>query len=159
MSSDFGARRRAAPKRSLKVWLVILMAASLMMAIVVGVIVRNREAKIATAREWAISGEPCPTLTPEAFRAGGFKAPQMFKYDAYAFGRRAGHVDCNAVGTKGGKGLGSVVICQFTSPIVLTVKTPRGEYVFNPGVGHAATVQVEDGAPRCVLASKFTVAG
>jgi hypothetical protein len=117
----------------------------------------HRTNAIGVAQAWTIDGPPCPTLSRAAFVSGGHSAPRSFEYDGVVFGRQAGHVSCQDVAYGGGRGLGVFPVCQFTSPAVLTVKTRKDEVVYAPGVGQAATVAVQHGEPRCVLASKFTV--
>ena len=45
-----------------------------------------------------------------------------------------------------------VPVCQFNNPTVLQVTTVWGETIFVTG-SHGATVLVEDGRPRCLLAA------
>lgn len=155
MSSDFGDRRRRAPRRSLQVWVVLVATIGLSLAIVGAVLVRNRNSQIAEAQALAVDGPPCASLTTEGFRAARLVAPLVFAYDQLRFGRAAGHVSCSQVGEKGGTAFGAVTVCQFTSPAALTVKTPKGSWFFLPGIGHPATIFVDKDVPRCVLASKF----
>jgi hypothetical protein len=155
MSSEFGARRRSAPRKSLRIWAVILMGVSLMIAVVAAVLVKNRDQKLAEARAWTVAGRACPVLTAEAFAAARLAAPKMFEYDGVTFGRAAGHVDCNEIGAKGGSALGVTIVCQFTSPAALTVQTPKGRFHYNPGIGKPVSVMVDKGEPRCVLGGHF----
>jgi hypothetical protein len=155
MSSDFGDRRRRAPRRSPQVWLVLVATIGLCGAVVGTVLLRNRDQQMAEARALAIDGPPCAALTEAAFGAARLTAPRTFVYDQLHFGRAAGHVSCSQVGENGGTAFGAVTVCQFTSPAALTVRTPKGAWFFSPGVGHPATVFVDKDVPRCVLASKF----
>lgn len=157
MSSDFGARRRAAPRRSVRAWAVILVGLSLMVAVVAAVLAKNREQKLAEAKAWTATGPACPMLTAEDFAAGRLIAPRTFEYDGVVFGRTAGHADCNEIGAKGGTALGATIVCQFTGPAALTVQTRKGKFHFNPGIGKAVTVMVDKGEPRCVVGGKFTL--
>jgi hypothetical protein len=59
----------------------------------------------------------------------------------------------------GGTGLTHDQMCQFTSPSVLAVTTPKGTFYFNPGVGQPASLIIEHDQPRCILASRFTLTG
>jgi hypothetical protein len=153
--SDFGAGKLRRPKRPKMVFVVLAIAAAIGLAIVSAVLVQNRNAKIAEAESWNVQGAPCPELTQAAFEAGHMAARKKFTYDAFTLGRASGHVDCNQVGAGGGHKLGAVLVCQFTSPIMMTVKTPAGEYFYNIGVGHPASVVIEKNVPRCVMASNF----
>ncbi len=115
------------------------------------------------AAYWNITGPPCPSLTGEAFRAARLKAPRAFDYGGsragtltygvVRFGRFAGHASCN----QAPNGLHTRLICQFTSPAALRIRTARGEVFYVPGVGRPATVIVDRDVPRCVMASNFTL--
>lgn len=112
---------------------------------------------------WSVSGAPCPTLTAAAFTAARLKAPRAFDYGGsragtltygvVRFGRFAGHVACN----QRPNGLHTRVICQFSSPAALTVKTTNGVAYYVPGVGRPATIIVDRDVPRCAMASNFTL--
>jgi hypothetical protein len=113
---------------------------------------------VGVAQAWDIQGPPCPSLSQADFEARGFRAPKTFDYDGILIGRNAGAVSCADVKQGGGKGLFIDRVCQFTSAAAITVKTPKGAgFYFTPGVGKGATIVIHDGAPRCVMASKFTL--
>ena len=115
----------------------------------------KRQKSIADAEAWTIAGPPCPQLTAQAFAASGLKTRKGSEYNGITFRRVAGSLSCNELAKEGGKGLGSYFICQFTAPSVLTVTTKTGEFYFHPGVGQNATVEVQDGAAKCVMAGDF----
>lgn len=117
----------------------------------------RRAANIGTAEAWDIKGPPCPAATAEDWAAKHEVAPKTFDYDGDTLGRLAGDASCSDVQDKGGKGLGVLKVCQFTSPGALTVKTKAGMFYFLPGIGNPATIVIREGRPRCVLASKFTL--
>ncbi len=102
-----------------------------------------------------IVGPPCPASRPAFDQAVKLQGPlpYVFAYNGVTFGRYFGYADCSVSESQGGVGLGSYDVCQFTSPAVLYVKTPRGEFYFTPGVGHKATVMTEGGVARCVMAA------
>ena len=155
--SDFGQKPRR-PRRPKMVFIVLGGAVAIALAIVGTVLKLDRDARIAEAERWNIQGAPCPELTRAAFEAGRMVAPKKFTYDAFTLGRASGHVDCNQVGAGGGHKLGAVLVCQFTSPIMMTVKTPAGEYFYSTGVGRPASVIIEKNVPRCVLSCFETTA-
>ena len=117
---------------------------------------KSRNEAIATANEWTITGEPCPEISKAQFDAIPRKARLTDFWDM-KIDRANGHVDCQVVKTKGGKGLGSFSVCQLTSPALVSVSTKKHEKFYNPGFGQAVTVTSEGGEPHCVLAGKFTV--
>jgi hypothetical protein len=119
----------------------------------------RRERAIATARAWDIAGPPCPGLTAAQFTAQRLKAPKAFEFEGVVMARRHGHVSCQTLRTKGGRGFSSYPVCQFTGPGALHVTTEKGEYWFDTGDARSATVSTEGGVARCVLASKFRLEG
>jgi len=103
-----------------------------------------------------IVGPPCPALTRAGFeRTLTLQGPikYVFEFNGAQFGRYFGHADCSVAASKTGLGLGSYPVCQFTSPALLEVKTPRGEFYFQPPIGQKATVLTPDGQARCVMAA------
>ena len=147
--------------RRLGVWHVIgALAAS---ATVGGLLAYNfsqhRDANVALAKDWAIGGPPCPTLTKAEFTAKGYKAPKSFDYDDLTMARKAGHASCSDIQQGGGKGVFHDQACQFTSPAALIITTKKGEFFYTPEVGQPATVYVHNGVPKCVLGGKFTLTG
>ncbi|HZZ33520.1 MAG TPA: hypothetical protein VFE10_16180 [Phenylobacterium sp.] len=119
--------------------------------------VRDRDAAVALAKKWDVQGPPCPAMTEAQFNAGHESAPKTFDYDGTTFGRFAGDVSCSDVKDKGGKGLGTDKVCQFTSPATLTVASPAGRFFFVPAPGHPATIRIHKDIPACVMASTFTL--
>jgi hypothetical protein len=119
--------------------------------------VRDRKANIATAKAWDIQGSPCPQLTAAEWAARREKAPKTFDYDGVKLGRWSGDASCSDVHDKGGAGFGVDKVCQFTSPLTLTVVSPAGTFYFLPDTGKPATLIIHKDVPRCVMAAKFTL--
>jgi hypothetical protein len=120
-------------------------------------ITANRETAVADAKAWTIQGPPCPSLTRDAFQAQNLKPRRSFDYREVKLARAYGHVECRQIKNGGGQGLGSHTVCQFTSPAVLQVTTSKGDFFFLPGIGKPATVSIEQGVARCVLAGDYRV--
>ena len=118
---------------------------------------QHRDTNVALAKDWAINGPPCPSLTKAEFTAKGYKAPKSFDYDDIKMARKAGHASCSDIQQGGGKGMFHDQACQFTSPAALIITTKKGEFFYTPEVGQPATVYVHDGVPKCVLGGKFTL--
>lgn len=118
---------------------------------------KDRAAHIATAKAWDIQGPACPPLSAAEWGAKHYRAAKVFDYDGVAIGRAAGNASCSDVHTDGGKGFGVRKVCQFTSPGQLTVTSDAGAFYFDPGVGQLASLIIEKGVPRCVMASHFTM--
>jgi hypothetical protein len=118
---------------------------------------KERNASVATARAWDIKGQPCPALSEADWIARRYKAEKHFDYDGIDIGRHAGDASCSDVHSHGGTGFGTVRVCQFTSPDVLTVASKKGRFYFVPGIPHLASLIIEDDVPRCVMASNYTL--
>ncbi|HEX2816474.1 MAG TPA: hypothetical protein VHN39_08770, partial [Phenylobacterium sp.] len=95
--------------------------------------------------------------TQAEFTAKRYTALKTFPYDDVTIGRTAGDASCSDVKENGGMGFGTDRVCQFTSPATLTVVSPAGSWFFVPGAGQPSTLIIHKGAPRCVMASKFTL--
>jgi len=161
MTADYGVR--STRRGSSIIWIVLAIG-----VVGLGVLVyRFWAGQIAVAREWTIAGPPCPAISREALIAAGLQAapqgdlrgfPDMNSdYDNVRFGRRFGYVSCAGIHDNGGLSLDSHPVCQFTRPVVVTVTSAKGVFYFNTGGTAPATVTVQDGVPRCVLANRFKV--
>jgi len=102
-----------------------------------------------------VTGAPCPAVSKAAFdhalQTQGLSIRYSFDYDDLTLGRAFGEGNCD----EGGGGLRGPTyqVCQFTSPAILSVKSPKGEFYFLPGLGQKASITTKDGTPRCVLAA------
>jgi hypothetical protein len=150
-------RRRGLSLRA--VALVVPVAAGLMFAawLFGGAYLKERDAALARAGEWAIEGPSCRRLTRAQFEAERLKAPRASLYQDVVFRRQFGHVSCGALRYGAGWSPSVYPSCQFTSPRALTVTTSKGEWRFVIPPGQPATVAVPRGVPRCVLAANFTI--
>jgi len=119
----------------------------------------KRAAEIARGTEAAdfstLKGDPCPTLTREAYLALGQPVKTAFIFNDEKFSRRYGHVTCDVVESGPAAKQGYFTACQFTGPAVIEVVTRKGTYYFAPGVGLPATVSTPDGVARCMTAGHF----
>jgi len=149
---DYGVRRTS---RHARTGLVVGVGVLLVIAIAASVVFNvQRGQAIAEARDWAITGPPCPTTTAAAYAANLQHAPVSFEFSGVTWAREFGHSSCAALVNGGGKGFGTFPECQFTSPDQVHVATPKGDFYFYVR-GRPATVAVHDGLPSCVLAAKF----
>lgn len=137
--------------------IIALMVAATVAGVAAWSVVQQRrqiaEATADTHAE-AIVGPACPEVRGAAFRLP-VKPDRLFDFDGVSFGRRFGQADCSAIARKSALGVGYEVLCQFSGPAVLSVRTARGMAYFEPGSGRAASVFVRDGAARCVLSSPY----
>jgi hypothetical protein len=103
----------------------------------------------------AIVGPPCPQVSAPAFQSAA-NAGRGIRYtddfNGVSFGRSFGDGDCSVAAEKG-HALGSYVVCQFSGPGILSVKTARATAYFLPGIGQKATVMTPRGVPQCVMAA------
>jgi len=124
-----------------------------------GAYLKDRTAALALARELAVEGPPCPSLTRAEFETRGVKAGKTLDYAGVTASRQFGHVSCSQLRYGEGWSPASYVVCQFTSPNMLRVETPKGEWYFAPGMGQPATISTPHDEAFCVMASKFTLNG
>lgn len=102
----------------------------------------------------AIVGPPCPSITPDEIARDGLQTRYSSDFNGLTLGRRFGEISCFEVPAKGGMGVKSYPVCQFSGPDVVTVKSGQSLLSFRPGVGKKASILVEPGAPpRCVMAA------
>lgn len=150
-SSDYGAR--GPRKKPPYVWIaaIVLVLIAVSAAIFVPSWMKHRNEAIADANMLSLSGSPCPALS-EADFAKGYATPQGLVFGEVRFERQYGHASCVDLRYEGGKAMGTYPACQFMSPAVLTVVSEKGKFHFLPGLGKDATVFVEHGQPRCVMA-------
>jgi hypothetical protein len=153
--TEFGRAQRG----SLNAWMPRLVIAGALLTIVVGTVLQvaweHHQVAQSTADEHlaALTGPPCPAVTAAAFQSA-VRAGRGLRYvddfNGVTFGRSFGDGDCGVAAEKG-DALGSYVVCQFSGPGLLSVKTARGSFYFLPGVGRKATVMTPHGVPRCVM--------
>lgn len=158
-SNPLAPRRHALSRVPRVVWYgLVLLGLAWFAAQVTARNLEIRRGRIADAKAWAIGGPPCPQITRAEFLVHGLKGPKRFDYEEAAFYRRFGHVTCAPIYDRGGRGRRFHPVCQFTSPGDLLIRTDAGEWYFRPGAGQPATVSVEHGQARCVMAARYTIA-
>ena len=133
---------------------IVIGAIVLVIAFLVGSWLWHRPRDIQKAETWAITGPPCPQVSPQAFEAQPVRIHEKFEDDDITFGRGYGHVSCDEIVNDGGRGFGTFTECQFTSPGAIQVTTKAGATYFLTGTSRA-TVTVKKDAVTCVLAGKF----
>jgi len=153
MPLDYGVPRK---RRSLRgLWLGIVPGAALVATVLAWNLTSHRRLEL--AQGWVGDRPGCPTISAAAYAAKGYAAhEQGVVYDQVLLARQFGHVMCKDVDTRGGAGLLTHPVCQFTGPTALRVKAGASEAFFEPGVGQVATVSVEHGQAQCALGGKFT---
>ncbi|WP_091735790.1 hypothetical protein [Phenylobacterium immobile] len=115
-----------------------------------------RDLRMAEAAAWDINGPPCPMLDATAFAAKGYNLKFRHSYVGTEFARASGHVSCKEVGAEGGRSMNKFVyVCQFNSPIGLTVTRGGKTTSYDLGAGQPASITIREdrAAPRCVTAA------
>jgi hypothetical protein len=160
-AGDYGAPRR---NRAVRIWAIaLLIGAAVGLALAGGGLgydwlVRQGQARAqsqALTATFDIRGAPCPALTRAAYIQQGIEPKKAFEFQKVRFARRFGHADCAVVAYRDASGTGGHPVCQFTGPALLAVTADGVESYFAPGVGVPATVSVENGRARCVLAARL----
>jgi hypothetical protein len=140
-------------------WPFYVAAAVLGLGLAIGMtahdLLKARDAAIAEAKAWTISGRPCPQL-PIGEIARQPYAGKSFGYAGSGFAYAYGHVACAQIHADAGKSLfRGYPVCQFTSPGVVVVRAGGTASLFAPGLGQRATVSAPNGEAQCVMAARF----
>jgi hypothetical protein len=101
--------------------------------------------------EWTAAGPACPIVATPSIANRGAKPPKPFAYKGVGFAYQIGDVSCVAAPEKGLFNSRTYPICQFDAPAAIAVTVGGRTILFEPGVGHSATVTVERGRVSCVL--------
>jgi hypothetical protein len=108
--------------------------------------------------EWAIRGPACPVVAQVSRAATGFRPPPPFVYQRVGFAYQIGDASCEAV-PEGMFSGATHPVCQFDAPAAIKVTYAGRTTIFEPGVGHRATVSVRGGKVSCVMGGWFTAYG
>jgi len=100
--------------------------------------------------EWLVNGPNCPVVTALSPAARGAKPPAPFVYKDVGFVYQIGDVTCAAVPERSLFSHATFPVCQFDAPAGVAVTVAGRTTVFEPGVGHGATVSVDHGRIACV---------
>lgn len=150
-------RRRLTTGQTVVIAIAVMIGLALPGWLLVNSYLGKREAALGLAREAAVEGPPCPSLTKAQFDARRLKAPKATFYEGVAFARQFGHMECYALRYGDGWGTKVYPVCQFTSPKSLVITAGRRVWYFEPGPGQPATVGLPHGEAQCVMASNFTI--
>jgi hypothetical protein len=134
----------------------VLVWLGLIAAVVIAKTNRDRAAAIVDAKAWTIDGPPCPQLPPAQAARWPYQPKEGFDYAGVEMGFVYGHVACAQIHDDGGRSLfRGHVVCQFTSPASISVRTDKTTAFFTPGLGQRATISTQGGVARCVMAGRF----
>jgi hypothetical protein len=147
MALDYGAQRK--PRQA-----VVIISGLVLAAIAVGcltlIFVNDRQAKIAEARAWTVSGALCPQGADGSWDASD-GPPQIVDFGNARFARAHGAIRCTEIGYDGGRSDDVFPVCQFDHPGHLEITTDHGATRFEVGPMDPATISVEHGVARCVV--------
>lgn len=108
----------------------------------------------AMRKEWTMRGPACPIVPAISRAAHGARPPPPFVYRGVAFAYQIGDVFCEAA-PEGYFKRGVYPVCQFDAPAAIAVTTAGRTVIFEPGVGHHATVTIRHGQTSCVVGGWF----
>jgi hypothetical protein len=154
MTLDYASRTR--PRRGALVIVAVSLLA-LAVAALLALAIQTRATRMADAREWTVSGPPCPSATAASLAAAGEAATQLTTYYGARFGRTHGAVRCREIGYDDGRSGEDFPVCEFDHPGGLEVTTSAGHWVFDLPPLRAATVQVRHGVAQCVVGSSVEI--
>ncbi|HEV7386230.1 MAG TPA: hypothetical protein VGN89_15210 [Phenylobacterium sp.] len=101
--------------------------------------------------EWTAVGPACPIVVRATPANRGAKPPRPFVYKGVGFAYQIGDVSCVAAPEKGLFNSRTYPICQFDAPGAIAVTAGGHTTLFEPGIGHSATVTVQRGRASCVI--------
>jgi hypothetical protein len=101
--------------------------------------------------EWTAVGPACPIVARPSPANRGAKPPRPFVYKGVSFAYQIGDVSCVAAPEKGPFNSRTYPICQFDAPAAIAVTAAGRTTLFEPGIGHSATVAVQRGRVSCVV--------
>ncbi|HZZ32972.1 MAG TPA: hypothetical protein VFE10_13375 [Phenylobacterium sp.] len=133
--------------------IVILLTAIASIPISVGV--GTWAAHRASLREWLVRGPACPQSMSLSPAARGAKPPAPFVFQGIGFAYQIGDAFCAVVPVENVFSQATFPVCNFDAPAAVAVTTGRRTVLFEPGVGHSATVSIRHGRVSCVIGAGF----
>ena len=110
---------------------------------------QQKQEAIAEAQALMAPGPPCPVVA-RLTDIGFAPTLRTVEFDDIRFSRAYSFMMCSDIGDNGGRGPGSVSVCQFNDPMVVEVTTPKSHAIFFTRT-QPATISVEHGQAKCVL--------
>ena len=101
-------------------------------------------------------GRACPRVARLSMAALGAKPPKPFDYKGAHVAFQIGDVDCEPVPVAL-FGEATFPVCRFTAPGGIEVTAHGRTTVFEPGVGHSATVAIRPDGATCKLGGAMRV--
>src|SRR5579859_7481053 len=129
--------------------IVVLLTAIAAIPISVGV--GTWAAHRASLREWVVKGPACPVARTPSPATRGAKPPAPFVFQGIGFAYQIGDAFCAVVPVENVFSQVSFPVCNFDAPAAVEVTVGGRKVLFEPGVGHSATVAIRDGRVSCVI--------
>ena len=129
--------------------IVVLLVAVAGIPISVGV--GTWAARRASLRAWLAEGAACPIATTPSPATRGAKPPPPFVFQGVGFAYQIGDVICEALPVENIFSNATFPGCSFDAPAAIEVTMSGHKVLFEPGVGHSATVAIRDGKASCVI--------
>jgi len=104
----------------------------------------------AMRREWTARGAACPVTAALSMAARGPKPPPPFVYQGAGFAYQIGDVSCVAV-PEGWFSKQTYPVCEFSAPAGIQVTYRGRTTIFEPGVGHGASITIRHGQVGCTV--------
>lgn len=101
-------------------------------------------------------GPACPRVAKLSIAAMGAKPPKPFDYKGSHFAFQIGDVSCDAAPLHW-FGKQTFAACHFDAPGGIEVTTGGKTTIFEPGVGHSATVAVRPQGTTCTIGGEYRV--
>ena len=137
--------------------ILVAIGASLAVAVVAAAVLNQRAMDRTQTALWTVSGPPCQRTRPVALASLMAGQPATLNYDEARGAFVHGGVVCAEIDYDRGRKTRPFTVCQFGSPAVVRLDTPRGAVFFAPG-GRPATISFAGGDPHCVLGVSFPAA-
>ena len=136
----------------------LVLAANAAIAVAVAAVSSQSAKDRAEIGLWTVSGPPCQQIAPVPLESlmSGQQASLSFGQAQGAFVH--GGAVCSDVDHYRGRQTRPFTVCQFGSPYVVRLDTPRNAVFFQAPLGQPATISFAGGAPHCVLGANFPAA-
>jgi hypothetical protein len=139
---------------AMQVFGVLLLLAALA-SIPLTVVISTWRDRQAMRREWASRGPACPVVTEVSLAARGAKPRKPFVYQGVGFAYQIGGAICDAI-PESWFSSKTYPVCEFDAPAAIAVTRGARKVVFEPGVGHGATVTIRHGEVSCAVNGALT---
>jgi hypothetical protein len=146
--SDRQRLRHSGPWQTAGIVAVMLAVASIPLSIAYGTLMDRQ----ALEEDWVIAGPACPVVGHAMWF---HRPPHKFSYQGVDFTRQYGSVSCMVLPDDGALSKARHTTCQFSSPAAVSVTAGGQTTIYEPGIGHPATVTIRDGRPSCVVGGWF----